>query len=230
MELSGTIMMATFKPTQKDPSKQTMVFSVEPDGGGKHEDFYANTSEFQAQVTANLLKHVIVDYTPAGKWKNINSIKASEASKQEAKVTPPVIPQVTSSVGQPITYPTKNDRNDSIEQQVAVKAVIELMANNVPIEESLALDTIAWIRSRIPHSVAQMVKKAPIQAPEGTFATDSTPRVNKAQLANLRKYVKAKNDGELLAQACYRCNAELKSLEEIPEDVAMEWLNEVMKK
>jgi hypothetical protein len=225
MELSGTIMMATFKPTQKDPSKQTMVFSVEPDGGGKHEDFYANTTEFQAQVTANLLKHVIVDYTPAGKWKNINSIKASEAPKQEVKVIPPVIPQVIHN-----QFVTERQKQDSIESQNAATNVFNAwIAGKMDDNNPLVLDTISLLRGRIPvlpYNAPQIAKKAP----EGMFATDSTPRVNKAQLANLRKYVKAKNDGELLAQACYRCNAELKSLEEIPEDTAIEWLNEVMAK
>ena len=220
MELHGVILTAQYRPTKRDPNKQTFVFSVAPDDGSKHEDIYTNKDELQVQVRNLLNKHVVIDYTQDGKFKNINSLKESEAPKQESRLA-------TNE-----TKPIENDRDARIETQVAVKAVIELIVSgNLKFaEDPLAYDVYCWLRARIPYGAPQTAKKAPIQAPEGMFASDSTPRINKAQLANLRKYVKAKNDGELLAEACYRCNADLKNLEEIPEDIAMAWLNEVVKK
>jgi hypothetical protein len=215
-KISGTITNAVFKPTKNDPSKNTLLVTFAPDDGSKHVDFYANNTQMQAEVTANLHKHVTMEYEMSGKWMNVKKIEESEAPHGEPKPETQIPHAPFMQNQQP-----QQTRENSIETQVAVKAVIELLSNKAPVDAILAADTFAWIRARIPRSVAELTEKAP---------ESDVVYANKAQLSNLKKYVKAKNDADLLIQAEGRVGRDLASLEELTLDEADLWLNEVVKR
>jgi hypothetical protein len=133
----------------------------------------------------------------------------------------------------------------SIEAQTAVNDIVSMInAGKVAIDNPLSLKALAWLHMKLdavlgkpitaakPADAAPVAQKAPIQAPRDLFAGDGEKPVmaNKAQLYNLRKYVKTKDDAELLLMAEGRVGRDLASLDELTIDEADKWLNEVAKK
>lgn len=226
LQISGVITTAQFKPTKNDPSKNTMVFSVAPDDGGKHEDFYANNTQLQAEVTANLNRHVTIEYTMNGKWKNIQSITESEAPipPNHAPIPPTDLVTIAKQVE------TKQTDWDMIGRQKARCSILQSFCNffsgssevtSVKDIISACEDGEAYVFSPMPSKEPTFIKKAP---------EPSVVMANKAQIFNLKKFVKSKNDADLLVQAEGRVGRDLASLEELTLDEADEWLNEVKKK
>lgn len=105
--------------------------------------------------------------------------------------------------------------------QAAVAACVVTGAVSVEDIVNVAQGLESYVFSPMPSSNTTMPKKAP--------ETDVV-YANNAQIANLKKYVKSKNDADLLIMAEGRVGRDLASLEELTINEADQWLNEVVKK
>lgn len=210
MQINGLITAPGWKQN-KEKTKENFSFKFTPNGEDKYFSIYLrkDDTELQAQAMACNKKHVTLegDWTQSnGKdYFNPTSITESEAPKQEAKKEQPT--RIIS-------------KDEAIDTAVAIKAAVELAcAGKCP--TAIADKMLAWIDARIPLSAPT----APKSAPE-----PSVVKANKAQIFNLKKWVKAKGDAELLVMAEGRVGRDLASLEELTIDEADLWLNEVKAK